>query len=76
MVTTHGLPVGQVRALYVAGHRAVVYGPDGRKPAQLDLGPHELIQQFAITGDQAVLSTTRNRVFASQDGGYTWTLLP
>jgi hypothetical protein len=76
MVTTRDRPVGQVRTLYVAGHRAVVYGPDGRTPAHLDLAPHELVQQFAITGDQAVLSTNRNRVFGSDDGGITWTLVP
>jgi hypothetical protein len=74
MVTTPDRPVGPVRTLYVAGSRAVVYGPDGRSPAHLDLATHEVVRQFAIIGDQAVLSTSRNRVFRSEDGGYTWTL--
>ena len=76
MTTTHGRPVGQVRTLYSDGHRAVVYGPDGRTPAHLELALREMIRQFAITGAHAVLSTSRGRVFTSDDGGVTWTLLP
>lgn len=76
MTTTSGSPVGQVRVLYSSGRRAVIYGPQGRTPAHLDLAQHELIQHFAITGEQAVLSTDRGRVFTSSDGGITWTLLP
>lgn len=76
MVTSPGHPVGQVRSLYVSGHRAVVYSPNGRETAHLALAPHETLRQLAITGDQAVLSTSNARVFASDDGGLTWKQLP
>jgi hypothetical protein len=40
------------------------------------LAPHESIPPFAITGDHAVLSTSHDRVFGSDDGGLTWRQLP
>lgn len=76
MVTTPGHPVGPVRSLYVSGDRAVVYSPDGREQAHIALAGHETIQQLATSGDHAVLSTSLGHVFASDDGGLTWSRVP
>ncbi|HEY2880503.1 hypothetical protein [Nocardioides sp.] len=71
-----GQPVGHVRTLYVSGHHAVVYSPDGRQTAHLSLTPDETIGQLAVSGRHAVLATSGGRLFASDDGGITWRLLP
>lgn len=75
-VPVPGQPIGHARTLYVAGKRAFVYSPLGRQTAHLALATHETIEQVATSGDHVVLSTSRDRVFASDDGGLTWRRLP
>jgi hypothetical protein len=53
-----------------------VYSPDGRQTAHLSLTPDETIGQLAVSGRHAVLATSGGRLFASDDGGITWRLLP